>query len=112
MYDDVDEGFFIFKQYGKAIFRSEPWEPGVRTDIIEFDPDRDSTLLKNIKMRESDPLPANEMVTQLITVYWDCFADDGIKRPILGFEFAIDTGTATPVCEYYFLHLKSFILNS
>ena len=91
-YDDVNEGVFIFKQYGKAIFRSKPWEPGVRTDIIQFNRERDSALLGNLKIRESAPEPAKVMITELIIAYWYCFEEEGIKRPILGFEFAIDTG--------------------
>ena len=38
------------------------------------------------------------MIQKLVTVYWNYFAKGGIKRPILGFEFAIDTGNHTPVC--------------
>jgi hypothetical protein len=30
--------------------------------------------------------------------FWDCFHGKGMQRPILGYEFSIDTGTATPVC--------------
>ena len=76
VYDDADEGFFIFKQYGKAIFRSEPWEPGIKTDIIKFDPDRDTALLNDIQIRESAPVLAKELISQLITVYWDCFTNE------------------------------------
>ena len=95
-YDDVDEGFFIFRQYGRAIFRSKPWEPGVRTDIIHFNKEHDLPLLDNLKIRDSAPKPAKKMITDLIIAYWDCFAEEGIKRPILGFEFAIDTGKHPP----------------
>ena len=98
VYDDVDEGVFIFKQYGRAIFRSKPWEPGVRTDVIHFNKKQDIRLLNNLKIRKSAPEPAKKMITDLIIAYWDCFVEEGIKRPILGFEFAIDTGKHTPVC--------------
>ena len=98
MHDDVDDGVFIFKQYGNAIFRSAPWEPGARNDIIHFDPEKDTQRLDTLKIRASAPAPAQDMVRKLVTVYWDCFAEEGIKRPILGFEFAIDTGKHTPVC--------------
>ena len=38
------------------------------------------------------------LVKQLVIAFWDCFDPDGIRRPILGFEFGIDTGNHTPVC--------------
>ena len=69
VYDDVNEGVFIFKQYGKAIFRGKPWEPGVRTDIIQFNRERDSALLGILKIRESAPEPAKVMITELIIAY-------------------------------------------
>ena len=34
----------------------------------------------------------------ILQQYWDCFVSEGVRRVILGFEFSIDTGTATPVC--------------
>lgn len=36
-YSDVDEGYFIFERYGRAVFRAKPWQPGVRNDVIKFD---------------------------------------------------------------------------
>ena len=35
---------------------------------------------------------------QIIIKYWDSFCEEGAKRTILGYEFAIDTGDAKPVC--------------
>ena len=34
---DVDEGIFLFDSLDAAVFRPEPWKPGVRTDFILFD---------------------------------------------------------------------------
>ena len=34
---DVDEGGFIFKSLGSAIFRPKPWKPGIRNDVILYD---------------------------------------------------------------------------
>ena len=57
-YENVDEGFFIFKLYGNAIFMNKPWEPGVRTDIIHFNKKQDSTLRHSLKIRDSAPKAA------------------------------------------------------
>jgi hypothetical protein len=33
-----------------------------------------------------------------IKAHWDCFLKEGMKRHILGYEFAINTGKTQPVC--------------
>ena len=94
----MEERVFIFKQYGKAIIRSKAWNPGVRDDIIKFDEVKDKPFIENLKIRTSAPAPAKGVITKLVIVYWDCFAEEGMKRPILGIKLAIDTGKHTPVC--------------
>ena len=37
-------------------------------------------------------------ITDTIHEFWDCFVKEGVKRPILGYEFGIDTGDAKPIC--------------
>ena len=96
-YSDVNEGNFVFKQYGNTVFRTKSWDPGARDDIITY-LDKDSIMLDKLKICTSAPAPAKALIKKLVSVYWDCFAEEGIKRPILGFEFAIDTGKHTPVC--------------
>jgi len=97
-YEDVDDGVFIFKQCGNAIFRSAPWKPGVKDDFIYFNSLTDAPLLEKLKLCTSALAPVQVMIRKLVTMYWDCFAEMGIKRPILGFEFSIDTGKRMPVC--------------
>jgi hypothetical protein len=41
-----------------------------------------------------------DLTAELISVIqdnWDCFFSEGVRRPILGFEFCIDTVGAPPV---------------
>lgn len=80
------------------MFRSNPWEPGVRDDVAKFKPLMDTPLLDKLKIRQTTPVPARASIRKLVTIYWDCFAEEGIKHPIIGFEFAIDNGKHTPVC--------------
>ena len=39
-----------------------------------------------------------DLTRRLIKAFWDVFAPEGIQRTMHGFEFAIDTGSLTPVC--------------
>ena len=34
---DMDEGIFLFESLGAAVFRPEPWEPGLCTNFLLFD---------------------------------------------------------------------------
>ena len=36
----------------------------------------------------------------IIKTHWDAFYEAGAFRPILGFEFCIDTGAAQPTCSH------------
>ena len=39
-----------------------------------------------------------DIIKDIIKEYWDCFCERGCHRPILDYEFGIDTGDHTPVC--------------
>ena len=34
----------------------------------------------------------------MVKAYWDVFAEGGIRKPIHGFSFQVDTGSSKPVC--------------
>eukprot|EP00978_Attheya_sp_CCMP212_P026084 scaffold85103_cov48-Attheya_sp.AAC.3 len=81
------------------MYKPPEWDPGTRTDIIQFDPVADAAeLSKHIQMGESISTTTCSRVLSVIQTYWDCFCEDGARRPILGYEFSIDTGGSPPVC--------------
>ena len=99
--DDIDDGVFDFETYGRAVFRPKTrWTPGdSRDDIIEFIAEKHSEeLTKNFKVGENVSQEVKERLITIIKKYWDCFCAEGARRPILGYEFGIDTGDAKPVC--------------
>lgn len=65
---------------------------------IHFNPLIDAPLFDKLIIRKSTPAPVQVMIQQLNTIYWTYFAEESMKRSILGFEFAIDTGKHTPAC--------------
>ena len=101
--DDIDTGVFEFQKYGKCMFRpKQPWSENPRSDIITFDDKRDhEELSKNFKIGSS-PIAATlkARIVSIVKQFWDSFAGDGARRPIIGYEFGIDTGTAQPVCKF------------
>jgi len=96
-YPDVDEGHFIFEKLGKTVFRTASWKPGERTDIIYFNEATYGKEFSKLKIQDSVPPQAKDIIHQLVREFWDIFAKDGLKRTMLGFEFSIDTGSHTPV---------------
>ena len=99
---DIDTGVFDFQNYGHCVFRPNTMlNIPERDDIISFDSDNDSSeLIKNLKFGSSPTAEEYKTtITNLIKSHWDSFCSKGACRPIIGYEFAIDTGTSAPVCK-------------
>ena len=79
-YSDVEEGHFIFEKYGKAMFRSRPWKPGHRDDVITFDEKLHSKDFHSLKIIENIPVEVKVSLLELCKRYWDCFASEGVSR--------------------------------
>ena len=64
-----------------------------------FNKSSDTTeLTKDLRFGKHITPENKNVITGLIKKYWDCFCAKGCHRPIIGYEFTIDTGTHTPVC--------------
>jgi hypothetical protein len=99
--NDIDDNVFEFEQYGKAFCHpAEPFSIGRdAADIQHWDRDRDfAEFEKNFVIgADADPVVKASIIA-IIERNWDCFYKAGVKKPILHFEFAIDTGGSPPVC--------------
>ena len=94
---DPSEGLeCLHRPMGCSLWR-ERLPPGKRADIIRFQPSDEQQLNKNINWTGCTE-ELKRMVLPIIKEYWDVFAEEGLRNPILGFQFVVDTGTATPVC--------------
>ena len=70
-----------------------------RDDIIDFNCQaHDVELKKGLRVNDSINDNTRKAIVAIIKKYWDCFVQDGTHRPILGYEFGIDTGGAKPAC--------------
>ena len=86
-----------------------------RTDLIKWDPDKHQAFLdKHLKIpADLDPALRTELL-DIIQSNWDAFDPDGASRPMLGFEFCIDTGSSPPVAcrqSHYGIHEAPIIQN-
>ena len=82
MYSDVDEGYFIFKRYGRAVFRAKPWTPGHRSDVIMFYAKIHEKDFQALKVNKSIPKDIKETLFLICKTYWDCFAGEGVMHTI------------------------------
>jgi hypothetical protein len=101
--DDIDDGIFAFEKLGKCVFKpnasASRKDIPQRDDLIFFDDAKDKEeLFTNFKHGTAASSEDIQAIVTIIQQYWDCFCNDGAKRTILGYEFAIDTGNHTPVC--------------
>ena len=111
--NDVDEGIFLFKELGRAVFQPTPWKPGYRNDIIVFDKKNHNDEFFKFKINNASVGAVLPILKNTLKTFWDCFVTESIKRVILGYEFGIDTGNATPVCyrkPHYGPHESTVIL--
>lgn len=95
---DVDEGMFLFDSLGAAVFRPDPWESGMQTDFVMFDEDLHGKKFNSANINLDGVGVLLPTLKQIVQSYWDYFAIEGICRVIVGYEFAIGTGDAPPVC--------------
>ena len=101
-YSDIDEDNFLFSKLGKCITRdATAWTNIERNDIIHFDATIHSAEFdKNFIIGDKVSASLKNKITKIVQKYWDSFCSDGARRPILGYEFAINTGSHTPVCKF------------
>ena len=100
--DDDDVGDILdYSQYGKCVYKPDlDWSKGVaRNDLITYDCDTNTAELKTyLQFDPSVDAITRKLITEISIEYWDSFSKEGAERPILGYDFRIDTGGAKPVC--------------
>ena len=100
--NDIDEDLYLFPSYGRgAIFRQTvpPFDHSIqRADRILWNAtEHQAEFNKAVKLPKTLPQHIQAKLTTIIQLYWDSFIASGVNRPVLNYEFCIDTGTATPV---------------
>ena len=71
----------------------------LRSDIIIWNEFLDTTtLLRDFRIGEHVDAYIRQSVLSIIKSNWNYFGQRGVSRPVLDFEFCIDTGDSVPVC--------------
>jgi len=93
--DDIHDGHFDFKEYGNTVFRpaEQIWNRGERVDIIKFEESKHA-----VKLNKGLSAEIKQQVKNIVIKFWDSFCEEGARRTIIGYEFAIDTGDSKPIC--------------
>ena len=69
----------------------------MRNDVIKYNDSLHAKEFSAFKINQDSAGALLPILMQVLKTYWDCFAAEGTHRVILGYEFAIETGDATPV---------------
>ena len=89
--------------------------PRPRSDLILWDKSVDEpVLLRDLHIGNNVDSAIRHKIINIIQDNWDSFCERGASRPMLNFEFCIDTGNSPPVCcrqPVYGFH-KSKIMNT
>ena len=95
--DDLLDGHWANRDLGKSLIKKKAELPE-RDDIELFEEAANlKELDANIRFDGCPDNMRNEVIS-LIKEYWDVFAEGGLRKPIRGFEFQVDTGDSKPVC--------------
>ena len=98
---DIDDDLFLFLGYSSVIRRTISLPPPLTTrlDLILWNEmihqpqlDKDLHLSTNI-----DPT-VSVTILRVIRDHWDAFDEKGVNRPVIGYEFCVDTCGSPPVC--------------
>ena len=90
----------MFKEHGRSLARTPDFFQIQRdpADIIHWDPSKYQTELdQGLRIHPSTPDWVRSQTISIIQRHWDSFCEEGMRRPILGIEFHIDTGDAQPI---------------
>jgi hypothetical protein len=96
---EFDDDIFVFPQYGTALRKPVPPTAPTRDDVHLFDPalGMDKFIAGfNIDCNIDPAIDAT--VRAIVQGNLDCFFEEGARQCIIGWEFSINTGAATPVC--------------
>ena len=86
---DPSEGLECLHQpLGPSLWKERD-RPGKRVDIIPFQLKDKKQLDKNINW-EGCMEEHRHRIKHMIEEYWDVFAEEGLRNPILGFQFVVD----------------------
>ena len=97
-YTDVDDEIFVFLPYGRALAKVGYNHGRKRTDIIKWDKHKHQAEYDSV-ITISPTLPGKirTKLQSIIQSNWDAFIAEGVIRPVIGYEFCIDTGTSPPI---------------
>ena len=96
---EFDESLFVSPRFGRTLQRTTTGiDLPPRDDIRLWDPTIDHHEFARV-IRIPDDLAADlrEELVSILHDNWDCFYAEGVRRPVRGFEFLIDTGASQPV---------------
>jgi hypothetical protein len=96
---EFSDDLFAFPRFGKSlkIDMTGPELPP-REDVRLWNATTDQEEFDRVIWLP--PHIAQDLRSELVSIIqdnWDCFYEEGVNRPIRGFEFRIDTGSAQPV---------------
>ena len=94
-YPDVDDDLYLSPAYGLAIRRTkETPPPSTRNDLILWDENIYlSHLQTHLHLRNDMDVNVRHAILRIIKQNWNAFDEKGVSRPVLGYEFCIDTDT-------------------
>ena len=87
----------LFSEHGHTVRKTKGEDTPERQDTIKHDPETDKAELEGNAQWRDCPEEHRPEVLKAIVDCWDVFAKRGMKRPIIGCKFHVDTGDVAPI---------------
>eukprot|EP00957_Ditylum_brightwellii_P152652 11619605-Ditylum_brightwellii.AAC.1 len=95
--EDLLDGVWVQGDLGKSL-KEDVRELQPRDDVAEFDTANDAAELERGLQLSGCPEELHGDIKEMVVKYWDVFCGEGLRKPIRGFSFQVDTGNSKPVC--------------
>ena len=93
VHQDVNDDLFLSPANGLVP------QIGKRTYLITWDRDvHEPQLNRDLQLSDNITTIIQYAILRIIRDNWDAFDEQGVNRPVIDYEFCIDTGGSPPVC--------------
>ena len=96
--EGLADELFIHVKLGKSLVNDGVEELPPRDDLILWDDSQQPFLDANLTVGNTCDPNLRARIISIIKQYWDAFDPVGVRRPVRGIVFHVDTGDAQPIC--------------
>jgi hypothetical protein len=96
--DGLPDDYFLHVKLGKSLVDNGIDNLPPRDDLILWNESDLQFLQDNLRVGSNCTTSIRDRIVTIIKSKWDAFAPIGVRRPVRGILFHVDTGNSPPIC--------------